>query len=109
MSADVVLPWSLRDVVGAARPKTARGLRRARTRREQAVARLVEEDEPEIAEPAEELEAAEAEDSESSEAANDDARERTSGEPGHDDGEIALTLPPDMCWAYRDEGATSVD
>jgi iron(III) transport system ATP-binding protein len=27
----------------------------------------------------------------------------------HDDGEIALTLPPDMCWAYRDEGAGSVD
>jgi iron(III) transport system ATP-binding protein len=27
----------------------------------------------------------------------------------HDDGEIALTLPPDMCWAYRDEGAASVD
>ncbi len=49
---------------------------------------LVEEDEPEIAEPAEELEAAEAEDSELSEAANDDARERMSGEPGHDDGEI---------------------
>src|SRR5258708_1570291 len=27
----------------------------------------------------------------------------------HDDGEIALTLPPDMCWAYRDEGAAAVD
>ncbi len=27
----------------------------------------------------------------------------------HDDGEIALTLPPDMCWAYRDEGAAPVD
>ena len=27
----------------------------------------------------------------------------------HDDGEIALTLPPDICWAYRDEGVTSVD
>ena len=25
------------------------------------------------------------------------------------DGEIALTLPPDMCWAYRDEGAGSLD
>jgi iron(III) transport system ATP-binding protein len=23
----------------------------------------------------------------------------------HRDGEIALTLPPDMCWAYRDEGS----
>src|ERR1700704_1215101 len=27
----------------------------------------------------------------------------------HDDGVIALTLPPDMCWAYRDEGLGSVD
>ncbi len=27
----------------------------------------------------------------------------------HAGGEIALTLPPDMCWAYRDEGAASVD
>ena len=25
------------------------------------------------------------------------------------DGEIALTLPPDQCWAYRDEGQASVD
>ncbi len=25
------------------------------------------------------------------------------------DGEIALTLPPDQCWAYRDEGQTAVD
>ena len=25
------------------------------------------------------------------------------------DGEIPLTLPPDQCWAYRDEGATSVE
>jgi iron(III) transport system ATP-binding protein len=25
------------------------------------------------------------------------------------DREIAITLPPDMCWAYRDEGATAVD
>ena len=25
------------------------------------------------------------------------------------DGEIALTLPPDHCWAYRDEGQASVD
>jgi iron(III) transport system ATP-binding protein len=27
----------------------------------------------------------------------------------HDDGAITLTLPPDMCWAYRDEGAASVE
>jgi iron(III) transport system ATP-binding protein len=27
----------------------------------------------------------------------------------HNDGEVALTLPPDTCWAYRDEGAASVD
>jgi iron(III) transport system ATP-binding protein len=27
----------------------------------------------------------------------------------HQDGEIALTLPPDMCWAYRDEGAGSLE
>ena len=25
------------------------------------------------------------------------------------DGEIALTLPPDQCWAYRDEGQAAVD
>jgi iron(III) transport system ATP-binding protein len=23
------------------------------------------------------------------------------------DGEVAITLPPDTCWAYRDEGATA--
>jgi iron(III) transport system ATP-binding protein len=27
----------------------------------------------------------------------------------HSDGEIALTLPPDSCWAYRDDGQSSVD
>ncbi len=27
----------------------------------------------------------------------------------HNDGEVALTLPPDTCWAYRDEGQVSVD
>lgn len=28
----------------------------------------------------------------------------------HDtDGEIALTLPPDQCWAYRDEGQAAID
>ena len=27
----------------------------------------------------------------------------------HDDGEISLTLPPDNCWAYRDEGQASLD
>ena len=27
----------------------------------------------------------------------------------HDDGNITLTLPPDMCWAYRDEGVTSTE
>jgi len=27
----------------------------------------------------------------------------------HQDGEIAVTLPPDTCWAYRDEGAASLD
>ena len=27
----------------------------------------------------------------------------------HNDGEIALTLPPDQCWAYRDEGSASVE
>jgi len=30
------------------------------------------------------------------------ARHRTNGE-------TALTLPPDQCWAYRDEGQASVD
>jgi iron(III) transport system ATP-binding protein len=27
----------------------------------------------------------------------------------HNDGEVALTLPPDTCWAYRDEGQATVD
>ena len=27
----------------------------------------------------------------------------------HQDGDVALTLPPDTCWAYRDEGASSVE
>ena len=27
----------------------------------------------------------------------------------HQDGEIAVTLPPDTCWAYRDEGAAALD
>ena len=27
----------------------------------------------------------------------------------HQDGEISVTLPPDTCWAYRDEGAAAVD
>ena len=27
----------------------------------------------------------------------------------HDDGAIALTLPPDTCWAYRDDGAASIE
>jgi iron(III) transport system ATP-binding protein len=27
----------------------------------------------------------------------------------HDNGELPLTLPPDQCWAYRDEGVTSVE
>ena len=27
----------------------------------------------------------------------------------HNDGEVALTLPPDTCWAYRDEGQAKVD
>ena len=27
----------------------------------------------------------------------------------HSDGEVALTLPPDTCWAYRDEGQATVD
>ena len=27
----------------------------------------------------------------------------------HNDGEVALTLPPDTCWAYRDEGQSMVD
>lgn len=27
----------------------------------------------------------------------------------HNDGEVALTLPPDSCWAYRDEGQSAVD
>jgi iron(III) transport system ATP-binding protein len=27
----------------------------------------------------------------------------------HNDGEIPLTLPPDQCWAYRDEGAASIE
>ena len=27
----------------------------------------------------------------------------------HTDGEVALTLPPDTCWAYRDEGQAAVD
>ena len=36
------------------------------------------------------------------------ARARHGGAP-RADGEIALTLPPDMCWAYRDEGAASVE
>jgi iron(III) transport system ATP-binding protein len=27
----------------------------------------------------------------------------------HNDGEVALTLPPDTCWAYRDEGQALVD
>ena len=27
----------------------------------------------------------------------------------HTDGEVALTLPPDTCWAYRDEGQATVD
>ena len=36
------------------------------------------------------------------------ARARHRGAP-HTDGEIALTLPPDQCWAYRDEGQAAVD
>jgi len=27
----------------------------------------------------------------------------------HNDGEVAFTLPPDTCWAYRDEGQATVD
>ncbi len=27
----------------------------------------------------------------------------------HQDGEVALTLPPDTCWAYRDEGQSAID
>ncbi len=27
----------------------------------------------------------------------------------HQDGEITLTLPPDTCWAYRDEGAAAIE
>jgi iron(III) transport system ATP-binding protein len=27
----------------------------------------------------------------------------------HNDGEVALTLPPDTCWAYRDEGQPTAD
>ena len=27
----------------------------------------------------------------------------------HSDGEVALHLPPDTCWAYRDEGQAAVD
>src|SRR5215216_3813968 len=27
----------------------------------------------------------------------------------HDNGELPLTLPPDQCWAYRDEGVSSVE
>jgi iron(III) transport system ATP-binding protein len=27
----------------------------------------------------------------------------------HNDGEVALTLPPDTCWAYRDEGQATAD
>jgi iron(III) transport system ATP-binding protein len=27
----------------------------------------------------------------------------------HNDGEVALTLPPDSCWAYRDDGQATVD
>jgi len=27
----------------------------------------------------------------------------------HTDGEVALTLPPDTCWAYRDEGQPTAD
>ena len=27
----------------------------------------------------------------------------------HQDGDVALTLPPDTCWAYRDEGQSAID
>ena len=27
----------------------------------------------------------------------------------HNDGEVAITLPPETCWAYRDEGQASID
>ena len=27
----------------------------------------------------------------------------------HTDGEVAITMPPDTCWAYRDEGQATVD
>ncbi len=27
----------------------------------------------------------------------------------HQDGEVALTLPPNTCWAYRDEGQSAID
>ncbi|WP_421997693.1 ABC transporter ATP-binding protein [Reyranella sp.] len=27
----------------------------------------------------------------------------------HQDGEVSLTLPPDACWAYRDEGALAIE